>query len=100
MQQRVVLAQLRDARRQRGVLRQRLFERRLPRGGQLAVHIGVDVGVGDGQGIHDGDGYLTIFSDDEALGPSAKAARSFSRARDRRDITVPTGMASVDAMSS
>ena len=103
----VLPLQIRDPRRQRRIARERLLHRRHAIGRQLAVELGVDVGVGDGQRIH---GHLmnspralrahfTIFSG-VTLAPSANAARSFSRARDRRDITVPTGMPSTAAISS
>ena len=70
-------------------------------GRELAVDVRVDVGVGDGK--RDSSARCAPLHDLERRAvpaPSANAARSFSRARDNRDITVPTGIPSTAAISS
>ena len=63
-----------------------------PLGGQQAVHVGMQIGFI--YRVH-----LITFRGVPCGCPSIKSL-SFSRPRDRRDITVPTGMPSVVATSS
>ena len=70
------------------------FDGAAPLLGQPSIGVGLQLRFGDRELAH-----LTSFSLVEGVCPSIMA-RSFSRARDRRDITVPMGMPSVRATSS
>ena len=69
------------------------LDRRAARVIQLPVHIGVQFGLGHGCSVF----HFTLLSAGPVL---FSCARKRSRARDRRDITVPMGMPSVLATSS
>src|SRR4030095_14246359 len=60
-----------------------------------AVGVGLEIRLGDRRFAH-----LTSFSFADVLDWPSIIARSFSRARERRDITVPMGTSSVRATSS
>ena len=71
------------------------LDRGVPIGREAAVGIGLQIGLGNRQLF----AHFTTLRRAAASCP-AIIARSFSRARDRRDITVPIGMPSVRATSS
>ena len=84
----------RDALALFGPRREPGFDGLVPLLGQAAVGVGLKIGFGDGLVAH-----LTSLSFAAAGWPSI-IARSFSRARESRDMTVPIGMPSVRATSS
>ena len=98
-QQIALIRESRDAPGDVGVAFEISGDFRLPLEFENAIHIGVEIVFRDGPIAHFMLRNCTTFFGEPSAVPSMSCC-NFSRARDRRDITVPTGTSSTLAASA